>query len=210
MGSFDGAECCEIVGLYILSKRKHLNVELGLYRDDGLAYSGKSKRQVDILKKQISKVFEDHGLRITCDANLKVVDFLDVTFNLNTGLHKPYIKPNNTIQYVHTSSNHPKHIIENIPKGVEDRLSMLSSNEDIFNEAALPYNEALKNAGHTHRLKFKPHQDPTVNKRRVRKRDTLWINPPFSKTLKTKVGKEFFKILDECFPPSNPLSKIFN
>ena len=40
MGSFDGAEICEIVGLYILEKLINSNIGLskertGLYRDDG-------------------------------------------------------------------------------------------------------------------------------------------------------------------------------
>ena len=39
MGSFDGAEVCELVGLYILSKLQALlgQANVGLYRDDGLA-----------------------------------------------------------------------------------------------------------------------------------------------------------------------------
>ena len=156
MGSYDGAESCELVGLFILFKLSKLNVNLGLYRDDGLAVSNKPRKQIDNLKKQIKKTFNDLGLNITIAANLKIVDFLDVTLELNTGLHKPFLKPNNTIQYVHTSSNHPKHIIANIPKGVEDRLSLLSSNEEIFKKSIPPYQEALKRAGHTHIFNFNP------------------------------------------------------
>ena len=39
MGSFDGAELCELVGLYLLNKIKPLlgTGNVGLYRDDGLA-----------------------------------------------------------------------------------------------------------------------------------------------------------------------------
>ena len=39
MGSFDGAEVCELVGLYLLNKIKPLldSNNIGLYRDDGLA-----------------------------------------------------------------------------------------------------------------------------------------------------------------------------
>ena len=39
MCSFDGAEVCDLVGLYILSKLTLLidNLHVGLYRDDGLA-----------------------------------------------------------------------------------------------------------------------------------------------------------------------------
>ena len=39
MGSYDGAETAEIVGLYVLNKLEKLidQKHLGLYRDDGLA-----------------------------------------------------------------------------------------------------------------------------------------------------------------------------
>ena len=39
MGSFDGVEICELVGLYILNllARKFGKDNIGLYRDDGLA-----------------------------------------------------------------------------------------------------------------------------------------------------------------------------
>ena len=105
------------------------------------------------------------GLKITIDANLSTVDFLDVTLELKTGLYKPYMKPNNTLQYVHTSSNHPKHIIDNIPKGVERRLCQISSNEDVFLKAIPPYQEALHRAGHTYELKYTPPKPETPRKK---------------------------------------------
>ena len=39
MGSYDGAEVCELVGLFLLSqiRKKIKDVDIGLYRDDGLA-----------------------------------------------------------------------------------------------------------------------------------------------------------------------------
>ena len=39
MGSYDGAELCELTGLYILnvSSRKFGKEKIGLYRDDGLS-----------------------------------------------------------------------------------------------------------------------------------------------------------------------------
>ena len=41
MGSFDGAEVCELVGVYVLHQlSEHINPSsIGLYRDDGLAVS---------------------------------------------------------------------------------------------------------------------------------------------------------------------------
>ena len=114
--------------------------------------------------------FSEMGLRMTIKANLSTVDFLDVTMDLKTGLHRPYTKPNNTIQYVHTSSNHPPHIIQNIPKGVERRLSELSSNEEIFNQAKQPYQDALRNAGHQYDLNYAPKSQATMPNKRKRAR----------------------------------------
>ena len=39
MGSFDGAEICELIGLHIQSKLEKIlpKLNFGLYRDDGLA-----------------------------------------------------------------------------------------------------------------------------------------------------------------------------
>ena len=61
MGSFDGAEICELVGLYILyilstKYGKDLN---GLYRDDGLAcFENISGPQADRIRKDfINNIF---------------------------------------------------------------------------------------------------------------------------------------------------------
>ena len=41
MGAYDGAEVCELIGIFMLSLlSKHINKNhIGLYRDDGLAIS---------------------------------------------------------------------------------------------------------------------------------------------------------------------------
>ena len=86
MGSYDGAEICELVGLFILdSLEKRFNINLGLYRDDGLAaLTTMSGRLADKTRKEISSFFEsEFGLKITAKANLKIVNFLDITFDLN-------------------------------------------------------------------------------------------------------------------------------
>ena len=38
----------------------------------------------------------------------------------------------------------------------------------------------------------------------------MWYNPPYNCTVGTNVGKEFLKLIDECFPPGHKLHKIFN
>ena len=98
MGSFSGAENCDLVGLFLLSQLSNLNVKAGLYRDDGLAVSSLTKRQNEGVKKQICEIFRNNGLRITIETNLKVTDFLDVTLELDTGIYRPFLKKNNTLE----------------------------------------------------------------------------------------------------------------
>ena len=63
-------------------------------------------------------------------------------------------------------------------------------------------------------MKVPQKNDPSANtpkqKSRNRKRNILWFNPPWNLEVKTNIGKEFLKLVEECFHPENPLSKICN
>ena len=82
MGFYDGAECCEIVGLFLLSELEELGIDVGIYRDDGLAVANLTPQEVDRLKKKICAIFKKHKLKITIEANKVAVDFLDITLDL--------------------------------------------------------------------------------------------------------------------------------
>ena len=88
--------------------------------------------------------------------NKKVVNFLDITLDLNTGLYTPYKKENNTILYINSKSNHPPSTIKNISENVNNRLTRNSANEQIFNDSIPPYKQALATSGHSDNLKFDP------------------------------------------------------
>ncbi len=125
MGSYDGAEICELVGLFILNKlgQKFGKENIGLYRDDGLAImKSKSARLADKTRKELHKCFEQFGLKITAEANLHVVNFFDVTFDLNNGKFKPYRKPNDDPLYINRHSNHPPSIIKQLPTSINKRM----------------------------------------------------------------------------------------
>ena len=75
---------------------------VGLYRDDRLAIVHKTNGpKVDRLRKAIISLFKDEGLSITIDTNLIETDFLDVSFNLDTGKYFPFKKSNNKPLYIH-------------------------------------------------------------------------------------------------------------
>jgi len=78
---------------------------IGLYRDDGLAKSQGPTRTSERTKKQICKRFANKNLKITIEVNKKVVNYLDVTLDLNTGKHYPFMKPGNVPSHVQAKSN---------------------------------------------------------------------------------------------------------
>lgn len=128
MVSFDGAELCELVGLYnlhILSENygKH---RLGLYYDDRLTcFEYTSGPPVYKVRKVIVKILnEDFNLSITCQTNLKALIFLDVTLKLSTAIYQPYNKPDNNPLYNNILSNHPLNIL---PSNASKRTNNLSA-----------------------------------------------------------------------------------
>ena len=85
MGAWDGAESCDLVGLYLLHlvTSEITDLEMGLYRDDGLCVSSATPRLTEKLRQKIVKIFQKNGLSTTSTANLTQVQFLDVTMDLN-------------------------------------------------------------------------------------------------------------------------------
>ena len=123
------------MGIYLLTQLEVLGQNTGLYRDDGLIASKLTRRQNENMKKDLCQIFQRNGLKKTVNTNMKLVDFLDISFDLNNDLFMPYLKPNNVIMYVNVNSNHPPKIKENIPKSINKRLGTLSKNENGFQES---------------------------------------------------------------------------
>ena len=85
--SYDGAEICEIVGLYLLNRLSTVidKISVGLYRDNGLAViNNPIDPKLDRIRKHTIALFKEKILLIHIEANLIATDFLDITFNLAT------------------------------------------------------------------------------------------------------------------------------
>ena len=120
--------------------------KIGLYRDDGLACFGNiNGSQAERIRKEFTLIFKTEIiLSITSETNLKIVNVLDVSLNLNTGTHKPYNKPsNNPYILISIQIMHRKYILYiNLSKNIQKRLSKLSSTTRIFNNSKDLYNNA--------------------------------------------------------------------
>ena len=213
MGCYDGAEVCELVGLYILHKHSsaYPNGSIGFYRDDGLAvFKNMNARSGDKTRKVFCQILDDLGLKITVQSNLKVVNYLDVTLNLKTGKYYPFRKPDNNPLYINAKSNHPPSIIKQVPASISSRISTLSCDANGFQNTAQLYNNALKSSGYNENIQYVKNQNQRTNKNKNRSRNIIWFNPPYSQNVETNVAKSFLCLIDKHFPKSHKLHKIFN
>ena len=215
MGSFDGAEICELIGLYALHsiENEFPGMNVGLYRDDGLAaLKSTPGPSADRIRKRLTEVFNGMGLKIEVNTCLKSVNYLDITLDLETGSFQPYRKPNDNPIFINSKSDHPPAIIRNIPTAVNKRLSELSHNEDSFKHSSMVYREALTNSGHKPAFSYTtyPPKEPQDRNKRNRGRNIIWFNPPYSRTVKTNIGKIFLGLVANHFPTNHKLHKIFN
>ena len=211
MGAYDGAEVCELVGLFLLNKIKKecAGLELGLYRDDGLGVTRNLPGpQLEKLRKKLFALFKSCGLQITLDCNLQQVDFLDVTFNLQSEKYWPYRKPNNEPLYIHVQSNHPPSITKQLPSMIEERISSISYDEHEFNKSKEYYESALRNSGFKQPIQYKQHRQQKRSS--PRKRNIIWFNPPYNASVLTNIGKVFLSLINKHFPPSHRYHKLFN
>ena len=91
-GSYDGAEICGFVRIYILF---HLTTfigknDVGPYRDDGLIILLQlNGEQTERVRKRVTETFKIFGFKIKIMTNLPDVNFLDATFDLRTNTYRP-------------------------------------------------------------------------------------------------------------------------
>ena len=134
--------------LYLIGK-KYDSKNIELYRDDGLAALKNVRRPAsEKIKKHLQYLFKQKSLQMIIECNFKVVNYLDVTFNLIDGSYRPYRKPNDETHYIHIQSDHPPSITKQLPRSIEKRLSQLSSSKDIFYETAPYYEQRLASCGY--------------------------------------------------------------
>ena len=187
-----------------LANKKFDKKCVGLYRDEGLAvFRNINGHHADKTRKEFYQLFEANGLSLEIQCNLKTVNYLDITLNLNTGTYKPYRKPNDEILYINAKSNHTANILKQLPISIETRLSNLSNNPEIFHEASMHYKNILNQSGYDYKLQYQPTNNENDNRSKSpknRKRNIIWFNPPFSKNVSNNIGKDFLLLIQKHFP----------
>ena len=114
-------------------------------------------------------MFKQKGLQIIIERNLKVVNYLEVTFNLNDGSYRPYRKPNDETHYIHIQSDYPTSITKQLPWSIEKRLTQLSPPKDIFYETTPYYEQHLASCGYNERLNYQQQGENIENNKNIGK-----------------------------------------
>ena len=169
-------------------------------------------RPADKIRKKLIKAFKDFELRITCQTNLKIVNYLHVTLDFKTEKFSPYRKPDNTPSFIHARSNHPPAILKQIPRSVGHWISSLSFNEGEFQKAIPLYNEAFKASGFKGTVLFteEENRQQKRNSRKSRHTNALCFNPPPPRI--PKLLKQMSESVHSMttFQKNHRLYKIFN
>ena len=159
---------------------------IGPYRDDRLAvFKNTNGPQSEKIRKTFQTMFQNKRLDIIINCNMKIVNYLDVTLNLNDGSYRPCKKPNEETNYIHVNSDHPPpppphppFILKQLPMSTERRLSSLSLSKEILEETARYYEQYLSNCGYKEKLTYRDLTPSNLITKRKRQRNILWFNPP--------------------------------
>ena len=82
IGASGGAEVCELLKTFSLASVYIMTTDCQYL-----------KTQLERIKKSLQKTFKDFGLEIAAESNLRIVNYLDVTLNINDGSFRPCDKP---------------------------------------------------------------------------------------------------------------------
>ena len=110
-----------------------------------------------------------------------------------TGRFKVFRKPNNELLYVCKGSNHPQNVKNEIPLGINRMLNQYSSQQEDFQEVMQDYQDALSKCGYSDKLRYEKidRSQGKGSKKRPRKKQITWFNPPWGDNVKTNLGKKF-------------------
>ena len=124
-------------------------------------------------------------------------------------LYKPYRKPNDKPICINKQNNRPPNVLGQLPKSIAKNTS---SSKDIFDKSTSIYQNALYESGFKEELKYtlSDKSFQAENGQRTRRRKIIWFNPPYSRSVKTNIGKNFLHLLVKHFPANNKMHKIFN
>ena len=228
MGSFDTGPIVDLVGIYILDTLgRFLNLNyIRIYGDGLISIPNSNGSLTSKMQKKVIRAFKYMRLKIEINSNLKYINFLDATFNLNDNSYKPFSKTNVIPTHINVCSNHSTAIVKFLMRLILDLteyhfLKTFNNHKEFYNKTILNsgYKNELKNLETNrhhnnrsnnignNRTNNNTNMDNEISKNinKNRRRNIIWFNPPY-----IKIGKYFLGLMNKHFKDDNPLGKIIN
>ena len=117
-------------------------------------FRGILKPMTDRKKKLILETFKQYVLAIAIEGNLKTVNFLDITSDLQNNVYKPCSKANDKPTFKNKNFNNQPSILKQLIESIEKRLSETSSSKGIFEKFLELYQVALKDSSFSSDLHY--------------------------------------------------------
>ena len=115
MGLYNSAQRADLIRIYTLDSLGWIiDLKLvGLYNNDGLVFIPDNNSPQNVKKHyKIIRVFNLLGFEIEITSHLKIVNFLDIRFNLENNTFEPSRKNTHTPTNINRNSNHPRPIVQ--------------------------------------------------------------------------------------------------
>ena len=124
----------------------------------------------------VEAVGENFNLKITIATNSTIVTFLNFILDICTRRYQDQKRPNDTSTDINVSLNDRRSKIKALPDNLSKRISNISSDKAIFDNAATLYDNALPVSGYEENITF---QKDLQASNRVSQRKTIRLNPPW-------------------------------
>jgi len=185
---------------FLLSQLQDLNINVGLYWENGLAINNATPRALETIKKEICG--------ITIEANKQIISFLDVTFDPNqtTSNHlQSQILHYNTPIARETIHPWPR---RTFPPASTNDCRPYHLTKHPLTKPHLHTRKHSTKAGYHNTLQYEPAKASKC--KNWKRNKVLWYNPRFSKDTSTNIEHKFLALLDKHFPNDHKLRKIIS
>lgn len=112
IGTFDRTEVNNLVGLLLLEKiGKIVDNEDNGHDNRLMIVKDNNRGTIEQIIKKLSNLFKELSFTNEVEANIKIVEYLDVRLDLSIDMVTTFKKLNSELDYINTGFNHPPCII---------------------------------------------------------------------------------------------------
>ena len=142
------------------------------------------------LNKKFQTLSKEKDLEIIVQCNLKITNYLDITFNINDGSYHPYRKPNKETNYIHVKSTTPHQSLNTFHDQLKKDSQFCHHQKIFFWSQPITMKNFYKIVDIKLSYNINNQMKRIVTRR---KRNIIWFKQPQSKSVKTNIERIMVK-----------------